>query len=74
LESDPNKAVGEEIAKSQKPKRTETVLDWELLNGQKAIWLRNPKDIEPEEYNSFYAALSKVRHVIRIFSVLYQRF
>lgn len=43
-----------------KPKRTEIVPEWDLLNGQKAIWLRAPKDVEQEEYNSFYGALSKV--------------
>lgn len=47
-------------ASEAKPKRTEIVPQWDLLNGQKAIWLRPAKDVEPEEYNSFYAALSKV--------------
>lgn len=46
---------------TDKPKRTEIVPEWDLLNGQKAIWLRSPKDVELEEYKSFYAALSQVQ-------------
>lgn len=45
----------------QKATRTETVTEWELLNGNKAIWLRDPKEVEPEEYANFYTALSKAR-------------
>lgn len=40
---------------------TEVVQEWELLNGNKALWLRNPQDVEEEEYQQFYQALSKVR-------------
>jgi HSP90 family molecular chaperone len=47
--------------KDVKEKKYETVVDWELLNGNKALWLQDPKDIEAEEYTKFYAALSKVR-------------
>ena len=39
-------------------KRTEW--NWELLNDMKAIWLRNPKEVTPEEYISFYRSLTKV--------------
>jgi heat shock protein beta len=38
----------------------ETKWDWELLNSVKAIWLRNPKDVTPEEYDKFYHSLAKV--------------
>ena len=40
---------------------TETVRDWELLNDNKAIWLRKPADVTKEEYEKFYTAISKVR-------------
>ena len=37
--------------------KTETVSD-RTLNSQKAIWLRKPDEITPEEYKSFYAHLA----------------
>eukprot|EP00958_Prasinococcus_capsulatus_P029189 scaffold7377_cov389-Prasinococcus_capsulatus_cf.AAC.37 len=37
----------------------ETQYDWELLNDSKAIWLRNPKEVEEDDYNSFYKSLTK---------------
>jgi heat shock protein beta len=33
--------------------------DWEQLNTQNAIWLRNPADVTAEEYEKFYKAISK---------------
>mmetsp|Transcript_14050 Transcript_14050/g.42403 ORF Transcript_14050/g.42403 Transcript_14050/m.42403 type:complete len:949 (-) Transcript_14050:289-3135(-) len=33
--------------------------DWEQLNTQNAIWLRDPKDITEGEYEKFYQAISK---------------
>ena len=50
----------EEAPKTPKEKKFETVVDWELLNGNKALWLRDTKDVEPEEYENFFSALSKV--------------
>ena len=35
--------------------------EWEQLNTQNAIWLRDPSDVTPEEYEKFYQAISKVR-------------
>ncbi|KAK9806925.1 hypothetical protein WJX72_007685 [[Myrmecia] bisecta] len=46
----------------EKPKTKtvkETVWDWEVLNDNKAIWLRDPKDVSEQEYNKFYEALAK---------------
>lgn len=38
---------------------TETVWEWELINAQKAIWLRNKNEVEEEEYNELYKGMSK---------------
>jgi heat shock protein beta len=37
----------------------ETVWDWELINENKALWLRSRDEIEDEEYHKFYKAISK---------------
>ena len=34
--------------------------DWDLLNENKALWLRSPSDVTEEEYLNFYKALAKV--------------
>lgn len=34
--------------------------DWDLLNENKALWLRSPSDVSDEEYLNFYKALAKV--------------
>jgi len=47
----------------EKKKKTRTVTDWkfewELVNENKPIWLRNSKEIQKEEYYKFYKSLSK---------------
>jgi len=46
----------------QKPKMKtikEKVWDWELINDNKAIWLRNKEDIEEEDYFKFYKSIAK---------------
>jgi heat shock protein beta len=48
--------------KAEKPKTKtvkETKKEWELLNEQKALWTRSPKDVTDEEYSKFYKALTK---------------
>jgi Hsp90 protein len=50
----------EEDAKPKTKKVKETVSQWEQLNSQKAIWMRDPKDITDDEYTEFYKAISKV--------------
>mmetsp|Transcript_22141 Transcript_22141/g.10525 ORF Transcript_22141/g.10525 Transcript_22141/m.10525 type:complete len:153 (+) Transcript_22141:531-989(+) len=49
----------EEEEKEPKTKRVkEDVWDWDLMNKNKAIWLRNKDEIEDSEYKEFYKALS----------------
>ena len=38
--------------------KTTTVVEDKTLNSMKAIWLRRPADVEPEEYNEFYKHVS----------------
>ncbi|WOK92645.1 heat shock protein 90-5, chloroplastic [Canna indica] len=33
---------------------TEKYWDWELANDTKPIWMRNPKEVEKDQYNEFY--------------------
>jgi heat shock protein beta len=49
----------EEDEGKKKKTITETVWEWELINEQKAIWLRNKNEVEEEEYNELYKGLSK---------------
>ena len=50
----------EEDDKKEKKTKKEKVKknEWELLNKNKPIWLRNPKEVTKEEYASFYKTLS----------------
>merc|ERR1711968_155131 len=53
----------EEDKKEEDKPKTKTVQkevsEWEHVNEKQAIWTRNPKEIEEEEYNSFYKAISE---------------
>jgi len=37
----------------------ETRWKWTLLNEQKAIWTRDPSEVEEDEYNKFYQSIAK---------------
>ncbi len=54
--------VAAEAVEEKKPKtkseQRETVT-WELLNEQKALWQRKPKDVTDDEYVGFYKAITK---------------
>ena len=53
-------AADSEEDEAETPKtEKQTVWDWELLNDNKAIWLRSPSDVSEEEYNKFFKAVSK---------------
>merc|ERR1711972_191193 len=49
----------EEEEKEDKKPEKKTVYEWEQVNTQKAIWLRNKEDVTEEEYSEFYKSISK---------------
>lgn len=55
------KAADEEEADDKPKTKTEsrTVVDWRLINNQKAIWTRSKESVTDEEYNNFYKAITK---------------
>lgn len=57
---DDDAEVEEEKEEKPKVKSVEkTVWDWEVLNNNKPIWTRKPDEVEQNEYNEFYKALTK---------------
>merc|ERR1712159_495779 len=49
----------EEEKKEKAPPKKQTVYEWEQVNTQKAIWLRNKDDVTDDEYTEFYKTISK---------------
>jgi heat shock protein beta len=57
VEDDTEDEEEEEEPKKKMIKKTEW--EWVLLNDAKALWLRNPAEVDEEEYEKFYTALTK---------------
>ncbi|GAB4840179.1 hypothetical protein Ancab_020944 [Ancistrocladus abbreviatus] len=57
-EEEPPKEGEEATEEGEKRKKKKTVTekywDWEIANETKPIWMRNPKDVQKEEYQEFY--------------------
>jgi hypothetical protein len=54
----------EEAPKKKTEKVEKTVWDWELINANKPIWTRNPKDITEDDYNNFYKSFAREEKVV----------
>ncbi|PKI62494.1 hypothetical protein CRG98_017118, partial [Punica granatum] len=58
VEEEEEPKEGEEAKPEEEKKKKKTITekywDWELANETKPIWMRNPKEVEKDEYHEFY--------------------
>jgi len=61
VEDDDSDDDSTDETKTDETPKTKTVKkkEWDLLNDNKAIWLRKPQDVGKEDYHKFYKAISK---------------
>merc|ERR1712217_874077 len=59
IEAEDDEEEKEKKEKEPKEKKKQIVFEWEQINTQKAIWLRNKEDVTEAEYADFYKAVSK---------------
>lgn len=56
-EKEEGETEGDKPAEKKKRKVTSVTREWEMLNKQKPIWMRQPNEVTNEEYASFYKNL-----------------
>merc|ERR1719174_610946 len=56
MKSEADKESAEKSSEDKKVKELKT--EWQLINSQKPIWMRDPEDISQEEYGEFYKSLT----------------